>query len=172
MSDIRKWPDDAVYALRTTQQHHVQLSLMADHKANMLIGATFIVFTLAIGQSRAGALSLPLMILAVSAFTAACLAAFAVMPSTKPRGDNPPNMLFFGSFGDMSEEEYVDRLLDQEFESQETTYRAMLRDIYQMGVVLARKKYRYLGWAYRVFLTGLTVTFVVYITEQFAGPLI
>ena len=172
MDEKRKWPDDAVYALRTTQQHHVQLSLMADHKANMLIGATFIVFTLAIGQSRMGNLSLPLIALAISAFAAAALAALAVMPATAPRRDNPPNMLFFGGFNQMTEDEFVERLLAEEFKNQESVYRTMLRDIYQMGIVLGRKKYRYLGWAYRVFLAGLTLTFLLYLIEQFSGPLL
>jgi len=172
MAEDRKWPDDAVYALRTTQQHHVQLSMMADHKANMLIGATFIVFTLAIGQSQAGNLSVPLLILAIAAFASAGLAAIAVMPSfTTPRG-GATNMLFFGGFANLSEEEFVERLLNQEFQSQEAVYRAMLRDIYQMGALLGRKKYRYLGWAYRVFLAGLTLTFITYVYEQFAGSIL
>ncbi|MGB5723530.1 MAG: Pycsar system effector family protein [Parasphingorhabdus sp.] len=171
MVEERKWPDDAVYALRTTQQHHVQLSLMADHKANMLIGATFIVFTLAIGQSRTGDISIPLMILAIAAFASAGLAAIAVMPAFTPRKDGPANLLFFGGFSSLSEEEFIERLLSEEFRNQEMVYRAMLRDIYQMGIVLGRKKFRYLGWAYRVFLIGLTMTFVTYIYEQFAGAI-
>ena len=172
MTKEREWPDDVIHALRTTQQHHVQLSLMADHKANMLIGATFVVFTLAIGQSQSGDLSIPLLILAISAFASAALAAIAVMPATIPRGGSQPNILFFGGFSGITEEEFASRLLDQEFVSQETTYRAMVRDIYQMGTILGRKKYRFLGWAYRVFLLGLTLTFASYITEQFVGPLI
>ena len=47
----------------------------------------------------------------------------------------------------------------------------MLRDIYQMGAILGRKKYRFLGWAYRVFLIGLTLTFLAYTYEQFLGPI-
>lgn len=172
MAEDRKWPDDAVYALRTAQQHHVQLSMMADHKANMLIGATFIVFTLAIGQSRTGELSVPLMILAIAAFASAGLAAIAVMPSFTPRKTGPTNMLFFGGFNSLSEEEFVERLLNEELESQESVYRAMLRDIYQMGIVLGRKKFRFLGWAYRVFLIGLTLTFITYVYEQFAGSIL
>lgn len=172
MAEDRKWPDDAVHALRTTQQHHVQLSLMADHKANMLIGATFIVFTLAIGQSRSGDLSIPLLILAISAFASAGLAAIAVMPSFTPRKGGPNNMLFFGGFNTVSEDEFVERLLNEELQTQESVYRAMLRDIYQMGIVLGRKKFRFLGWAYRVFLVGLTLTFVTYVYEQFAGPIL
>ena len=172
MAEDRKWPDDAVYALRTTQQHHVQLSMMADHKANMLIGATFIVFTLAIGQSQTANLSLPLLILAIAAFASAGLAAIAVMPSFAPRKGGPTNMLFFGGFSTLSEDEFVERLLSEEFQSQETVYRAMLRDIYQMGTVLGHKKYRFLGWAYRVFLAGLTLTFIAYVYEQFAGSIL
>ena len=104
MAEERKWPDEVIQALRTTQQHHVQLSLMADHKANMLIGATFIVFTLAIGQSKSGDMSIPLMILAIAAFASAGLAAIAVMPSFTPRKGGPTNLLFFGGFGALSEE--------------------------------------------------------------------
>ncbi len=172
MAEEKKWPDEVIQALRTTQQHHVQLSLMADHKANMLIGATFIVFTLAIGQSRTGEMSIPLMILAIAAFASAGLAAIAVMPSFTPRKGGPTNLLFFGGFGGLSEEEFIERLLSEKFESQESVYRVMLRDIYQMGSLLGRKKYRFLGWAYRVFLIGLTLTFVTYIYEQFAGPML
>lgn len=172
MDDSNKWPDEVVYALGTTQRHHVQLSVMADNKANMLIGATFVVFTLAIGQSQAGNMSLPLLILAISAFGAAGLAALAVMPSVTPPKDSPDNMLFFGSFSKLSEGEFIERLLDKELLSQESTYRSMLRDIHQMGVVLAQKKYRYLGFAYRVFLLGLSLTLITYLIEQFSGPLI
>ena len=172
MAEEKKWPDEVIQALRTTQQHHVQLSLMADHKANMLIGATFIVFTLAIGQSQSGEMSIPLMILAIAAFASAGLAAVAVMPSFTPRKGGPTNLLFFGGFSGLSEEEFVERLLSEKFENQESVYRAMLRDIYQMGMVLGRKKYRFLGWAYRVFLIGLTLAFVTYIYEQFAGPML
>tara|TARA_R110000851_G_scaffold32393_1_gene87018 strand:- start:68 stop:586 length:519 start_codon:yes stop_codon:yes gene_type:complete len=170
MDDGNKWPDEVVYALGTTQRHHVQLSVMADNKANMLIGATFVVFTLAVGQSQADNMSLPLLILAISAFGSAGLAALAVMPSVTPWKDNSPNMLFFGGFSKLSEDEFIDHLLEKELLSQESTYRAMLRDIYQMGLVLERKKYRFLGWAYRVFLSGLTLTFIAYIFEQLAGP--
>lgn len=166
-----EWPDEVIQLLRTTQQHHVQLSLMADHKANMLIGATFVVFTLAIGQSDSDSFSLPLLILAVSAFSAAALAAIAVMPATRIRPGANPNMLFFGAFSKMSEEEFKDKLLSENFATQETVYRTMLRDIHQMGIVLERKKYRYLGLAYRVFLLGLTLTFIIYLAEMIAGPL-
>ena len=168
----KEWPAEVIQLLRTTQQHHVQLSLMADHKANMLIGATFVVFTLAIGQSHASSFSLPLLILAISAFCAAGLAAIAVMPATKIRAGANPNVLFFGAFSKMSEEEFKNKLLAENLGDQEQVYRTMMRDIYQMGLVLEKKKYRYLGFAYRIFLVGLSATFVTYLIEQITGPLV
>jgi hypothetical protein len=42
----------------------------------------------------------------------------------------------------------------------------MLRDIYQNGQVLQRKKYRLLGYAYRIFLVGLTVTLITFLIES------
>src|SRR3546814_3304506 len=60
------FPPNAVHLVRTNQQLTMQLSQMADQKASILMGATFVVFTLAIGQARAGAgaFALPLTILA------------------------------------------------------------------------------------------------------------
>jgi hypothetical protein len=47
----------------------------------------------------------------------------------------------------------------------------MLHDLYQNGVVLERKKYRLLGYAYRVFLAGLCASFLAFI-GQYLTPLL
>jgi len=168
----KKWPKEAVTVLRTTQQHHVQLSMMADQKANMLIGATFVVFTLAIGQGATQAFSLPMMILAGTAFAAAGFGALAVLPQTGTPALGNRNWLFFGNFSEIDADSFHEKLVNSHLASQEDVYRAMSLDIYQMGLVLAKKKYRYLGLAYRVFLIGLTLTFAVYVLEQITGPLL
>ncbi len=166
-----EWPMQSIQLLRTVQQHHVQLSIMADQKASMLIGATFVVFTIAIAQSGSGNASLPMLVLAISSFLSAGLAALAVMPSSGPKPGARPNPLFFGVFSGMDEDVFTEDVLAQ-ISTSEGTFRAMLHDIYQMGSVLAEKKYFYLGIAYRAFLTGLTLTFMLYVAEQFIGPII
>ena len=168
----KKWPKEAVTLLRTTQQHHVQLSMMADQKANMLIGATFVVFTLAIGQGANEVFSLPLLILAGTAFAAAGFGALAVLPQTGAPPTGQRNWLFFGNFSELDADSFYDKLVDSHLSDQDEVYRAMSLDIHQMGMVLANKKYRYLGLAYRVFLIGLTLTFAVYVLEKLAGPLL
>ncbi len=171
MSDAKIWPIEAIHMLRTIQQHHVQLSLMADQKANLLIGATFVVFTLAIGQSGGSSFSLPLGILALSALMSAGLAAIAVMPSTVPKTHSGGNWLFFGTFAQVEEEVFQEKMMTN-LGSSEDVFKAMLHDLYQMGCVLQYKKYRYLGWAYRAFLVGLGCTFVTFVYEQIAGPIL
>ena len=171
MTQQKIWPDEAIQLIRTTQQHHVQLSMMADQKANMLIGATFVVFTLAIGQSDKSDFSMPLLILAIASFLSAAFAALAVMPFTGRIAKNEPNWLFFGAFSQIEEEDFVEKILFR-IGDQETIYRTMLHDIHQLGSVIERKKYRYLRLAYRVFLIGISVTFVVFVYEQVFGAII
>jgi hypothetical protein len=158
----RTFPPNSVHAVRTAQQIHVALSQMADQKANMLLAATFLVFTIALGQARSTAEPLPLLILGVGAFFSAVLSILAVMPATHFPTGGRVNILFFGSFEKLSEEEYLETML-REIQSEEGFLTTMGRDLYQNGVVLARKKYRLLGYAYRTFLVGLCLSFGAFI---------
>lgn len=161
---------DAMHLVRTATLSHLQLSQMADQKASILMGATFVVFTIAVGQASRGQFPVALSVLACFAFVSAFCAVAAIMPTIKPPPVEPgaENILFFGAFTRFSEEEFTARVLDR-LHSEEDVYRTMLRDIYQNGQVLQRKKYRYLGLAYRVFLMGLTVTFLTFLLEGGAG---
>ncbi len=169
----RSFPANAIHLVRTTQTIHVSLSQMADQKASILMGATFVIFTITIGQSKGGQMApLPLLVLGAFAFFAAVLAVLAILPATRYKALPSTNPLFFGSFTQLSEDEYVDKILDV-LAAEETIYRAMAQDIYQNGLVLERKKYRLLGYAYRVFLIGLTASFLTFIGDyvvHLAGP--
>lgn len=168
------FPPNAVHLVRTNQQITMQLSQMADQKASILMGATFVVFTLAVGQARAGAgaFTLPLAVLATFSFLSALLAISAVLPRV---GKAPPavfrdgkdhsNILFFGRFEQMEEDEFIDAVKAR-MRTEEDLYETILRDTYQNGLVLARRKYRYLAYAYRLFVVGLTLTFLAFAYEM------
>jgi hypothetical protein len=163
----RSFPPQAVQMVRTVQQINLTLSQMADQKASILMGATFVVFTITVGQASRGSYPLPLMILACFSFLSAVFAVAVVMPSVG-RGPIPgggANMLFFGVFTQVNEDEFAEHVLD-EITTDETMFRIMLRDIYQNGQVLQRKKYRFLGIAYRIFLAGLTLTLLSFLFES------
>ena len=169
-----EFPKEVHNLLVTAQSGHLALSEMADSKASILMGATFVVFTLAVGQARAGegALAMPLTILATFSFLSALLAVSAVLPRV---GKAPPvvykdgkdhsNILFFGRFSQMDEDDYI-AAVKSRLRSEEDIYETMLRDTYQNGIVLARRKYRYLAYAYRLFVAGLTLTFVAFGVEM------
>src|SRR3546814_7034936 len=94
---------NAVHLLRTTQMIHVQLSAMADQKASILMAATFVIFTITIGQARGAVVPIPLLILGASAFFSAVCAVLAVLPATHYKRRGGLNLLFFGSFPQLEE---------------------------------------------------------------------
>jgi len=161
-----EYSPNAIHALRTVQLGTLTLSQMADQKASMLMGASFVVFSIAVGRTLATELAWPLAILAFFAFLSALCAAIAVMPSVgpPPGAGAPRNKLFFGHFSDRDEEEWTREVL-AELHADETVFRLMLHDIYQNGQVLRRRKYRFLGYAYRIFITGLLVTLAAFALE-------
>ena len=92
----RKLSVQAVHLVRTATQTNLTLSQMADQKASILMGATFVVFTIAVGQARTGAVPLTLLVLAGFAFLSAMCAVAAILPSiaTKTTSGMQPNLLF------------------------------------------------------------------------------
>ena len=143
--------------MRTVQLSHLQLSAMADQKASILMGASFVIFTITIGQARGTTPPLPLLILGAAAFLSAICAVLCVVPAFRRRKAGTVNLLFFGSFTQLGEEEFTEEIVAK-LGDDDTIYRTMARDIYQNGCVLQHKKYRMLGWAYRIFLAGLVAS--------------
>lgn len=162
----KTYASEGVYLLRTAQQIQYQLSQMADQKASMLLGATFVIFTITVSQIHSVAKPVPLLILGAAAFVSAFLAVIAVLPSTTapPRATGPANILFFGSFTQVPEDEFVEMLLDVVSDSR-SVYEAFAHDIYQNGRILAQKKYRFLTYAYRVLLAGLVLSFLAFVAS-------
>ena len=154
---------NAIHLVRTSIQTHVHLSAMADHKASILMGATFVIFTITIGRAHGESVPLPLLILGASAFFSAVCAVLAIIPATHYSRGGGLNLLFFGSFTQLDEADFIQRL-DARLRGDDTIYETMMRDFYQNGVILARKKYRMLGYAYRIFLAGLVASFLAFIT--------
>ena len=168
----RKFALQAVNAARQTTIANTTLSQMADQKASILMGATFLVFTLTIGQaSKGGRAALPLLVLGAFALVAACLAVAVVMPSVRTK--RPPgqsaNLMFFGVISQFGEEDYIERMLDN-LADDESMYRMMFRDVWQNAQVLQHKKYRLLGYAYRTFLTGLITSAIVFAVQYCGLP--
>src|SRR5438067_8675252 len=148
--------------LRTVQQHHVQLSLMADMKANILITISSIMLTIALARANDAQLRPALLTLAAACLISLVLAIIAILP-TFARGRSHQvtrNLLFFGHFASMTEEEYS-REMEEMLASDQRLYEVAVRDIHSLGVYLYRKKYRFLRFAYVALLFGFILATIV-----------
>lgn len=163
-----------VHLIRTAQINTLTLSQMADQKAHILIGASFVVFSLVITRTGNGAINWSMMCLAVTALFSAICAVIAILPRAGPKTIDlsSHNHLFFGHFALLDEQRWADDILNRA-RHDESLYRMMLRDLHQNGTVLHRRKYRFLSYAYQIFLAGLGLTLLIYLLEagaQFTRP--
>ena len=158
--------------LRTAQQHHVQLSAMADTKANIIITVSSIVLTLSLGRLNDPQMRISVLILASFTLIALLLAILAVLPKYRPlrlRNDELPsnfNILFFGHFAELSQERFLAEI-NKTLLKDGSPYLIWAKDIYSLGIYLSHHKYRYLRYSYLFFLTG----FVLACLEQGSGEI-
>ena len=156
------------YLLQQTRVHHMQLSTMADLKANMLLTMASIVVTLAAPQVMKAGSQWPLLVLIGFSLATILLAAYAVMPKVALSDHHPSaadvrgpqfNLLFFGDFTGMSYAQF-EAEMERVMNDPSQVYQVQLREIYTLGVFLARKKYRFLRLAYTTFILGLFASII------------
>ena len=155
--------------LRQTRAHHVQLSSMADVKANMLLTMSSIVVTLAAPQVLKAGSQLPLIVLIISSLTTILLAAYSVMPKQPYKAKASPgpvdakapgfNLLFFGDFTRLEYPEF-EAEMEAMLNDPSRAYEVQVREIYTLGAFLAHTKYHYLRLAYVTFITGILASVV------------
>src|SRR3954452_2349566 len=163
--------------LRQTRVHHVQLSMMADVKANGLMTIGAVMLTLSAAYIVREQFRYAVITLMVACLVTILLAVFAIMPGTplrirkaaKPDLRHPKfNLLFFGRFVALDFEQF-ENAMEAMLNDHSKTYEAQVREIYTLGVFLAQTKYRYLRLAYLVFVTGLFTSGLVLACEVFVA---
>ena len=150
---------------RITSDNHMNLSSMADSKANIMISVNSIIisimFSVLLGRLEYYPhLAIPTLLLAMVCVAAIIFAVLATRPNitggmfTEDDIRNKrTNLLFFGNFYKMNLEEY-NWAMNEMIKDKEFIYSNIIKDIYFLGVVLARK-YKYLRISYTIFMYGL-----------------
>lgn len=147
---------------------NLALSKMADHKAHLLIGLNLFLLSFVITKKHMGILAkldiylIPNLLLTVSCVVSIVLALLVARPilPAKNKPGEPVNWFFFGSFRYYSVEEFHRAIFALQ-QDKHAIYEAMSRDLYWMGLSLARK-YRLLTNAYKVFLYCQLTTAIAY----------
>jgi hypothetical protein len=162
--------------LRTMQQHHVQLSNMADNKANIVITMSSIVLTMVLGRLDDPSMKVASVTLAAFTMLALLLAVLAVLPKYRPLKLSSPdaaippqfNVLFFGHFAELPRERFLTEIAGA-MKSDGSVYETMARDTYALGWYLAHHKYRYLRLSYLFFLGGFVLAVIVQVGNLLFG---
>ena len=162
---------------RTTYRTHVNLSSIADNKANIMLSINAIIISIVFANLVPRLEENPSLLLPTAGLIVTCLIAiiFATL-STRPKitegkftrkdiEEKRSNLLFFGNFYNMELKDY-EWGVEEMIKDEDFLYSSMTRDIYWLGKVLA-KKYRYLSICYGVFMYGLIVTVVLFLVSYF-----
>lgn len=168
--------------LRSAYRTNLEMTALADNKANMLISVNGLILSVMIAT---GGLSifmksdllyvLPMVALAITSFIAMLFAILVARPrvdfSWRPQREDfdadRANPFLFMHFQNLDQDEYLDLSFDV-MRDKERLYRHMVSHNYGMGVVLARK-FKLLRLSYNVFMAGLGFTVLLFVAVNIIG---
>ncbi len=162
------------HLFRQTRMQHVQLSAMADVKASMMLTLSALIITFSIGYLTDPLLHWAVVVLLFFCLLTILAAAYAVMPKLNLNHAPDPenlntNFLFFGNFINYDYETYL-KIMEKVVHDDTCVYEMQIREIYEQGVYLGRKKYVYIRYAFIFFIIGLlgsgTVLLLTFLTNQ------
>lgn len=158
---------------RATYRTHVNLSSIADNKANIMLSVNAIVLSVVVANLATKLDSNAHLVIPTIILVGVCLSSlFYAIQATRPKVTEGKssmedikarrsNLLFFGNFYNMPIDDFhygmMEMIRDEDF-----LYSSMTRDLYYLGVVLA-KKYTFLRICYNIFLFGIIVAVIAFL---------
>ena len=158
---------------RATYRTHVNLSSIADNKANIMLSVNAIVLSVVVANLATKLDTNPHLVIPTIILVGVCLGSlFYAIQATRPKVTEGKssmedikarrsNLLFFGNFYSMPIDDFhygmMEMIRDEDF-----LYSSMTRDLYYLGVVLA-KKYTFLRICYNIFLFGIIIAVLAFI---------
>ena len=163
---------------RTSYRTHMDLSHLADNKANIMISINGIIISILIASIAPKIDANPWLLVPTAVLLVGCVASmiFSIL-AARPRvtshvvnmeqiRSDEANILFFGNFVSLDEEEYVEGMKEI-IQETDRLYTNMIRDLYGLGQVL-QTKFRLLRTAYNIFMASLVLgvlSFLLVITQ-------
>ena len=159
---------------RVALRNHIDLSNIADTKANILLSVNAIIVSLALSNllpkldnpSNAH-LFIPTIIFVAFTLISIILSILATRPNvtegkfTKEDVENKKvNLIFFGNFHQMKLEDF-EWGISEMMEDRDYLYGSLTKDLYFLGLVL-NKKYKILRITYSVFMFGLIISVLAF----------
>ena len=170
---------DTMY--RTAFRNHINLSRIADGKANMMISINTIILSIVITVSGASLsffeetffenpeFLVPIISLLLSSLIAVVFAVFSARPSVteyrvkkdKLIKSKEASLLYFGNFLKLEKNEFIEYMAEMKLD-QNALYDDLARDLYDLGQVM-HKKYLLLTISYNTFVGGLALAVISFL---------
>ncbi len=155
--------------IRTTQRNNIDLTAIADNKANVMLSLNALIIAALVPLLLANielvfsrSLLVPLLFLATTCFTTMYIAAQVLKPSSFDdfrQGLTPnaqPSPFFFGNFYRMDPQEYF-RLINAAVSEPEMIKGHLAQDLFYVGRRLGEKM-KLVRIAYNIFIIGIGLT--------------
>jgi hypothetical protein len=163
----------ACTALRRVAGNNMHLYTQADKKAQILIQVNALMISVLLGGAMELSLRHRLTLIPVTGqLFFSTIVILLSLRSTRPAVALPghseyqtQNLLQFSDYDQMEGEEYMADMKGM-LEDPDRTYQSLIRNIYSQSQVLS-VKYRYLRWAFFVFITGLGINILAAIWIAF-----
>ncbi len=173
--DKVKRPERGVETMyRVTLRNHIKLSDIADTKANILLSVNAIIISLALSNLLPKLdnpsntyLIWPTMIFLTFSLISMGLSVLATRPNVtsgkftkEDVNQKKVNLLFFGNFHKMRLDDF-EWAMNELIHDKDYLYSSMTKDLYFLGVVLARK-YKILRLTYAIFMLGIALSVIAF----------
>src|SRR5690554_5830742 len=162
---------------RTSYRVHMDLSALADTKANIMITINGLILPILLGAISPKIDSNPWLLIPTTVLMVGCLISmvFAIRSATPRVSEDPvtleqvrrntANILFFGHFANMSREDFETGMTELMMDN-DRLYRNMIRDLYGLGIVLTAK-FKLLRTSYTVFMFSIVIGVLLFIGTYF-----
>jgi len=158
---------------KTALRNHIDLSNLADNKANIMLSVNALIVTVAVPMAVSYIddnliLAIPVASLLITCLISMIYATLATRPikmsgytsiDTIQKGAS--NLFFFGNFYKMSFEEYQEGM-EQIIGDEESLDNTIQRDLFFLGKSLGRKYYQ-LRICYNVFMVGVVISVLCFV---------
>lgn len=165
---------------KTSLRNHIDLSAIADNKANIMLSVNALIITIALpilgNNIRTNpSMLIPTIILLTVCVVSIIFATLATRP-IKMRGqstmldikEKKSNLFFFGNFFEMSFNDYEEGM-QAVIRDDDILDNTIMRDLFFLGKALGRK-YHYLRTCYNIFMFGIIASVLAFILTFIVTP--
>lgn len=157
--------------LKTALRNHIDLSSIADNKANMMLSINAMILTIGLPlliniTSQYPNMVFPILLLSLVSIISMIFATLATRPISMKGLTNltdipqrKSNLFFFGNFYKMKFDDF-DAGIKQVIADDELLDNSITRDLFFLGKALG-KKYDHLRLCYNIFMYGLAITMIL-----------